>query len=149
MNIQTTIREWIRKRTDEEYIDLYGIQIAITGEEADVTPPFVGIYETGASIVETSGVTMYGVTDFEIAVELHTVPADEQNEGTPTPIEQGLREDLYDILGDRDFLSFGSGRNGWSLFDIRTASPITESGDGQRITRFQLLITACPFQPIT
>lgn len=144
MNIQETIRQWIEKRTDEEYIDLYGIQIAITGEEADVTPPFVGIYETGASIVETGGVTMYGVTDFEIAVELHTVPADEQNEGTTTAIDQGLREDLYDILGDRALIEWGSSRNGWYLFDIRTASPTTESADGQRITRFQLIVTASP-----
>lgn len=149
MNIQTTIREWIRKRTDEEYIDLYGIQIAITGEEADVTPPFVGIYETGASVVEAGGLIMFGVTDFEIAVELHTVPADGQNEGTPTAIEQGLRDNLYNILGDQDLLAFGDDRNGSHLFDIRTASPITESGDGQRITRYQLLIRACPFQPIT
>lgn len=148
MNIQTTIREWIRKRTDEEYIDIYGIQIAITGEEADVTPPFIGIYETGASVVEAGGLIMFGVTDFEIAVELHTVPADEQNEGTPTAIEQGLRDDLYNILGDQDLLAFGDDRNGSHLFDIRTASPITESGDGQRITRFQLLIRACPSQLI-
>lgn len=144
MNIQETIRQWIQKRIDEDYEDLAGIQIAITGEESDVTPPFIGIYETSAAMHETGGVTMYGVSDFEIVVEMHTVPASEEEEGTPTEAEQGWRQDLYNILGDRDLIEWGSDRNGWHLFDIRTASPITESGDGQRITRFQLMVTASP-----
>jgi len=144
MNIQQSIRQWITKRIGEQYSDLEDVQIAITGEEADVTPPFIGIYETSASVHETGGVTMYGVTDFEIAVELHTVPADEDNEGTPIATEQGWRRNLYDIVADRDLITWGSDRNGWRLFDIRTASPITESGEGQRITRLELMVTACP-----
>lgn len=144
MNIQESLRQWIEKRVGEDYPDLDGIQIAITGEESDVTPPFIGIYETSSAIYETAGVTMYGVSDFEIAVELHTVPADENNEGTEIATEQGWRRNLYDILGDRDAIAWATDRNGWRVFDIRLASPITESGEGQRITRFELMVTACP-----
>lgn len=144
MNIQTSIRKWIEKRIGEQYSDLDGVQIAITGEEADVTPPFIGIYETSSTIHETGGVVMYGVSDFEIAVELHTVPADDDNEGTPIATEQAWRRDLYNIIGDRDMIEWASERNGWRLFDIRTASPFTESGDGQRITRSELTVVACP-----
>lgn len=144
MNIQETIRQWINKRISEQYNDLDGIQIAITGEESDVFPPFIGIYETSSTIHEQAGVVMYGVSDFEIAVELHTVPADEENEGTLITTEQAWRRNLYDIIGDRDLIEWGTDRNGWRLFDIRTASPITESGEGQRITRTELTVIACP-----
>ena len=143
-NIQETIRDWIEKRVSEDYSGLASIQLATTGEQSDVTPAFIGIFETGATVHESGGVTMYGVTDFEIAVELHTVPADESNEGTPIATEQEWRRNLYDILADRDLITWGSDRNGWRLFDIRTAAPITESGEGQRITRYELLVVACP-----
>lgn len=144
MNIQETFRQWIEKRIGEDYPDLDGVQIAITGEEADVTPPFIGIYETGSAVHESGGVTMYGVTDFEIAVELHTVPADEENEGTEIETEQGWRRNIYDIMADRDLITWGNDRNGWRLFDIRTAYPITESGEGKRISRMELTVVACP-----
>lgn len=134
----------MEKRIEEDYNDLDGIQIAIAGEEADVLPPFIGVYETGSGIHETGGVTMYGVTDFEIAVELHTVPASEENEGTPISTEQGWRGDLNNILADRAMIDWITERNNWRIFDIRTVSPITESGDGQRITRFELIVVACP-----
>lgn len=144
MNIQKSIRQWIQKRIEEQYIDLDGIQIAITGEEDDVTPPFIGIYETGESVHETGNVTMYGVTEYEISVELHTVPTDENNEGTPIATEHGWRQNLYDILGDRDMIAWATDRNGSRVFDIRLPSGITESDDGQRITRFEMTVIACP-----
>jgi len=144
MNIQTSIKEWIEKRTEEEYTELEDITISTTGEINDITPPMINIYETGQGIHEVGGVTMYGVTDFEISVELVTVPATENDEGTPTVDDLEVRKALYNILGDRDGIEWMSERNGWRIFDIRLSSPITESNEGTRSTRFELQIVACP-----
>jgi len=45
------------------------------GDQADLAPPFIAIYETGSDEVEQAGVIMRGVSAFQIKVELHTVPA--------------------------------------------------------------------------
>ena len=144
MNIPESIREWIEKRIEEEYGDLDGIQLAITGEEADVTPPFIAIYETSSSQHEAGGVMMDGVTDFEIAVELQTVPTDANNAGTPNVIEEGFKNDIYNILADRSIIDYADNRNNARIFDIRTSSSVTEPGEGRRVTRWELTVIACP-----
>ena len=143
-NIQTSIKEWIEKRTEETYSELDGITISTTGEIDDITPPMINIFETGQGVHETGGVTMYGVTDYEIAVDLVTVPASADDEGTPTADDLTVRKALYNILGDRSGIDWMSERNGWRIFDIRLSSPITESNEGQRVTRLELQVVACP-----
>ena len=38
--------------------------------------------ETGVDLRETNGVIIPGVSDYQITCELHTVPADADNDGT-------------------------------------------------------------------
>jgi len=144
MNIQTSIKEWIEKRVEEEYAELEDFEISLTGEIEDVTPPCIRIFETGQSLHETGGVVMYGVTDFEMAVEMATVPAEAADEGTPTDDDLDARKALYNIIADRSGIDWMSERNGWRIFDIRLSSPITEPNEGRRVTRLELQIVACP-----
>ena len=47
-------------------------------------------------------------------------------------------------LGDTYAGEWMSGRNLWRIFDIRLASPITESAGGKRISRWSITVVAHP-----
>jgi len=143
MNLNESIADWIEHRIDN-YASLDGLTVMTMGQDDDITLPFVGIYETGSSVHETDGVVMYGVSDFTIAIDLQTVPAGSNQSGTPQATEQQMRRDLYSILGDRNAIDYINGRNHWSVFDIRQASPTTEADDERRISKWILTVIACP-----
>jgi len=143
MNITESISEWVAFRLPS-FASLDGMTVMTMGQDDDITLPFVGIYETGASIHETDGVNMFGVTDFTIAIDLQTVPAAADQSGTPQATEQQMRRDLYDILGDRDAIDWITERNDWRVFDIRQASPTTEADEERRISKWILTVVACP-----
>lgn len=143
MNLNESTRDWITHRM-VDFPRLAEIDILTGGEEGTESPPFIGIFETDSGIYEQGGVTMHGVTVFEITVELHTVPATEEEGGTAATDERILRDDLYNILGDRGAIEWMQELNGWRVFDIRLASPTTEPNEGRRISRFTMEITACP-----
>lgn len=146
MNINESIRDWITLQLPD-FPGLAGVDIVTMGETADLTPPFLGIMESSAEAYTQGDVTLYGVSTFEITCELHTVPADEDNGGTTTADEQQLRQDLYNILGDRAAIAGVDGLNDWMVFDIRLAAPTTEASDGRRISRWSLSIVAAPESP--
>ena len=114
------------------------------GDDGDLSPPFLGLMESGSSMHETAGVNMRGVTDYEVTVELHTIPTDEEEEGTEPETERTIRNAIYGVLGDQSAIAWMEDRNGWRVFDIRIAAPTTEAGDGRRISRWNLTIVACP-----
>ena len=143
MNINESIRDWINHRR-KDFPQLSAIQLATSGEESDVAPPFLGIFETGSQMHEQGGVTMYGVSVIEVTCELHTVPVGDEEGGTEAVTEREWRKQFYDILGDRAAIKWICDRNEWRVFDIRLSAPTTESEEGQRITRFILSVTACP-----
>ena len=143
MNINESLRDWIASK-QSNFPTLTGVDLLTMGETADKEPPFLGIYETGADQHEAGGVTMRGVSDFQITCELHTVPASDIEEGTSPEDERLMRRDLYDIIGDEAAIAWMEGRNGWRVFDIRMASPTTEAGEGRRISRWVLSVIACP-----
>jgi hypothetical protein len=114
------------------------------GETGDLAPPFLGIMENGSDTHETNGVIIPGVSDYQITCELHTVPADTDQSGTPTADALIIRRDLYEIIGDRAAIDWMTERNEWRVFDIRVAGPISEASDGELITRWNTQIVACP-----
>jgi hypothetical protein len=95
-------------------------------------------------MVEQNGVVLYGVTEFELTCELHTVPVDDNEGGTDAETERQYRRDFYDIVGDRMAINWMSGRNSWTIFDIRLSSPTTEPNEGRRISRFTITVIASP-----
>jgi len=143
MNLNESIREWVNLKSPE-FSSLSPVTVVTMGEHEDLTPPFLAIYETGATTTEQGGVILHGVSAYEIAVELHTVPVDEDQSGTPTDTERTMRRDLFNILGNRDCISYLHGRNGFAVFDIRAGNPTTEPNEGRRITRFGLTVIAAP-----
>ena len=140
-NINESLRDWITYNV-QIGDPLEGVDVITMGEIADREPQFIAIYETAADLYEQGAVTMYGVTNFELTVELHTVPASADDDGTATDIEQGQRTRLYDILGNRDAIDYMNGKEGWQVFDIRTGSPLTSAEDGRRISRSTLMVVA-------
>lgn len=144
MNINESIGDWVSHRMPD-FESLTGMQILTMGEIEDVSPPVLKIEETDASEVETAGVIMRGVSQFEITCELHTVPAETDEGGTPTNTDREMRRDLYDILGDTDGMQrFCEGRNGWRLFDIRLPSPTSSAEEGRRVSTWRMTVIACP-----
>lgn len=140
MNINESLRDWIESQI-EETSPLADIQIITMGETDDITPPFLGITEVSS---EETNDLVPGVSTFQITCELHTVPADESNGGTTPETEREFRRDLYDIIGDEAAIPWMDLKNGWRVFDIRLASPITEASEGRRVSRWNLQIVACP-----
>lgn len=143
MTVLQSLTEWIDTQTDD-YTILDDLQVVQMGETSDLSPPFLGLMESGAATVEDNGVIMHGVTAYEITAELHTVPAESAESGTTFDDERDRRSVIYDILADRAAIDSISERNFWRVFDIRTAGPTTESEDGRRITRWQITVIACP-----
>ena len=143
MNINESIRDWITSKLSE-FPEIASIQLSTGGEESSVTTPFFAIYESSAEPYEQSGVSMYGVTVYEINAELHTVAESEEEGATPATTEREWRDAFYNILGDRDAIAWMEGHNGWRVFDIRLAAPTTEPNEGQRLSRIVMTVTACP-----
>ena len=143
MTTLESLVEWIERKVPEHPI-LDGLQIIQMGEETVQSPPFLGIVEQGSQTVEQAGVIMHGVSEYDISAQLYTVPASESEQGTPFEDEREMRQAIYDILADRSAIDWITERNFVRVFDIRTTAPITEAEDGQRVTRWQLTIIACP-----
>ena len=143
MNINESIAEWINHKKPQ-FPTLDSVSVVTMGETGDLSPPFVGIAESGSSVFEQGDLVMYGVSTYEVVIELHTVPASEEYEGTPADDERLMRTDLYDIIGNRDAIEWVSGRNFWTVFDIRAAAPITEAQEGRRVSRWNLSVVAAP-----
>lgn len=143
MNLNESFRDWINFNL-KDYPSLRDINLVTMGETEDLNPPFFAIYETSSSMVEQNGVVLYGVTEFELTCELHTVPVEDNEGGTDAETERQYRRDFYDIVGDRMAINWMSGRNSWTIFDIRLSSPTTEPNEGRRISRFTITVIASP-----
>lgn len=143
MTFLQSLTEWIAAESDD-VVELDGVDVVQMGQAGDLEPPFIGLIESGASLVESNGVVMHGVTQYDITAELHTIPAEADEQGTTFDEEREMRVALYDILADRDSIDATSEENGFRVFDIRATGPTTESEDGRRITRFQITAIVCP-----
>ena len=137
------IRDWIEENISSG-MALEGVEVVVTAETADLEPPFIAVYETSADPHESNSVVMYGVTDYEITVELQTVPLDASEGGTGTSDEKSMRSALYDIIANRAAIDWINDREGWRVFDIRLPSPLTESDNDRRVSRSPMEVTACP-----
>jgi hypothetical protein len=100
--------------------------------------------ESGSALVEQGDVILHGVSAYEVTAELHTVPADENESGTPAADERQMRFDLYDIFANREAIAYLTGENSWTIFDIRAVAPTTEAQDGRRVSRFTITVIASP-----
>jgi hypothetical protein len=134
-----SIRELLQSQATD---NMRGLQILIVGEKDEIIPPMIGISIGGSDLRVTNGVTMYGVYDFDIAVELFTVPQDDDQDGTPTEAEQAIANDIHSILADRCNIDWVTMRNGWEVLDIFATSPITEAEEGRRKTSISLAVVA-------
>lgn len=143
MNILQSLRDWVTHQ-QENFTSLADLSVVIMGEDGDLSPPFLGLIESGSALVEQGEVVLHGVSAYEVTAELHTVPADEDNAGTPAEDERQMRFDLYDILANRDAIDWLNISNEWIIFDIRAAAPTTEAQDGRRVSRIMLTVIAAP-----
>jgi len=143
MNILQSISEWVAYK-QPLFPSLATVSVVIMGDESDLAPPFLGLVESGSAPVEQNDVILHGVSAYEVTAELHTVPASEDEEGTPAADERQMRFDLYDILANRAAIGWVSGQNKWDVFDIRAAAPTTEAQDGRRVSRFMITVIASP-----
>jgi hypothetical protein len=143
MNILQSLSDWIALKK-LLFPSLTDVSVVIMGDESDLSPPFIGLVESGSAPVEQNEVIMHGVTAYEVTAELHTVPASEDEEGTPAATERQMRFDLYDIIANRAAINFMNGENQWTIFDIRAAGPTTEAQDGRRVSRIMITVIASP-----
>jgi hypothetical protein len=143
MNILQSLSDWITAKKPL-FPSLSGVSVVLMGDESDLSPPFLGLVESGSAPVEQNDVIMHGVSAYEVTAELHTVPASEDEEGTPAADERQMRFDLYDIIANRDAIPWITGENQWTIFDIRAAAPTTEAQDGRRVSRFMITVIASP-----
>lgn len=143
MTILESLRDWIDFQKSKQPA-IADVPVVVMGETGDLSPPFLGMSEKSDTPVEQNGVVMYGVSAFEVEVNLVTVPADEDNGGTTHADAMAMRQDFYDIIGDRDSIEFVTERNYWRVFDIRASGGMTEAEDGTRVTTWTLTVIACP-----
>ena len=142
-NLKQTIADWIANEA-VTYPDLDGIPVVRNGEISDMEFPLIAIVDTGSEQIEQDGVIMRGVMNVSVNVELHSVPADEAQEGTSEEDHGDIEADLYNILGDSSVIAWGDNRNDLRLFDFRAAAPTIEARDGRRVSVFQLTCVCCP-----
>lgn len=143
MNINESIKDWIEFNL-ASFPSLEGVQILTMGDTDEVDPPAITIMESGVAQYMEGELIMRGVGTYSVTVELHTIPAEEEEGGTTKDDAQQMRFDLYEILGNHDAVDWVSGRNYWTIFDIRATPPNTEAEEGRLVSRFELEIVACP-----
>lgn len=143
MTILHSLSDWLafKQATTPSIANLPVVKM---GDDGDLSPPFLGLMESGSALIEQNGVTMYGWTAYEITAELHSVPAPQDEGGTPETDERIMRDALDGIIRNRDAIPWMDGRNDFQVVDIRSAGPTTEAGDGIRITRWNLTIISAP-----
>lgn len=138
----SALKQWIEHQ-QAAFASLEGLEVITSGSAEALDPPFIGITTPAVDTYEQDGVTLYGVNTYQINVELHTLPLDLEDGGTPTASEYTMQQDLFDILGDRDGIAWMNG-HGWTVFDIRAALATTEAQDGRRVSRWNLTAVAAP-----
>lgn len=143
MNINESLKQWIEENQGT-FDSLDGVDVLAMGDTGDISPPCITITESGVAQYVEGGLTMYGVATYTITVELHTVPAEVSEDGTPKATAQKMRFDLYDILGNRDAIDYINGLNFWTVFDIRATAPNTEAEEGRMISRYELEVVCAP-----
>jgi len=143
MNINESLKQWIEENQGT-FDSLDGVDVLTMGDTGDISPPCITIMESGVAQYVEGETTMYGVSTYTVTVELHTIPADEDNGGTTQEDAQQMRFDLFDILGNRDAIDYVNGLNFWTIFDIRATSPNTEAEEGRMVSRYELEIVCAP-----
>lgn len=143
MNINETLRLWIEDQK-ESYESLIDLPVLTGGGDTDIEPPCIIITTTGSAERQDSGVVMYGVSDFTISIELHTLPVLDEDGGTSPYDDRQAARDLYEIIADRNAIDALSDAAFWRIFDIRTEGFNTEPSDGRRVTTYPITVTACP-----
>lgn len=145
--IKQSIRERIEEESQQSNPALRDIPVILSGESTNIIPPCIAVYETGSEQVETAGVIMRGVMEIGVNVELHTVPTDEDEDGTEAADHEAIAADLYRVMSDLSFLPWMQNRNRLICFDIRANSPILAATDGRRVSTVEMLFIAAPFTP--
>ena len=111
--------------------------VHISGTTAEISPPLIGISDTGSEIHEAGDTLMRGVYDIDLEVELATVPDETTKEEHAT-----LAHELWCILAS-ELPPHLTGTNDLTLFDFRADSGTLESDDGRRSTIFKCFAVAC------
>lgn len=141
-NVNASIRDWIQFK-GSDFESLGGVPILVNGDDETLEPPFIAIMETASNTWEQAGVMMHGVLQIGVSVMIQTLPVDD-DEGSSKAKHQEMASDLYQILSCRDEMMFYTAeRNGVSVLDIRSTSPLTNTADGRRITTFEMTVVAC------
>jgi hypothetical protein len=128
------------KRNLAAYISSHmtaGVAVHISGTAEEITPPLVGITDTGSEIHEAGETLMRGVYDIELDIELVTVPDETTNDS-----HAAMSSTLWNIIAD-DMVMHLTGPNGLTLFDFRAGTGTLETDDGRRATRFECFAVAC------
>lgn len=142
-NVKESLRTLIQSETPN-HAALADIPIVLNGEITDADFPLIAIIDQGAGLVEQEGVIMRGVDALTITAEIHSVPEEEDQEGTPLETHRAIVTALYQILADSRAIQFCDGLNDTAVFDIRTSSPTIEAREGRRVSSIQMTVIACP-----
>lgn len=141
MTILQSLKDWIENK-QSEFTSLTGVSIVLMGDDDDLSPPFLGLMESGSELHETEGFIFPDTIDYQVTAELHTIPASESEGGTPADDAREMRRDAYEILKDCDALAYMDELNDWKIFDIRVSGPTSDASDGRLITRWNLTTIA-------
>lgn len=108
--------------TDDEHV---GLQIVVSHEAPEEHP------------------ILKGVLTIPMMVEIGSVPGEEADTATPQADHQEVAGDLYDIIADRDGITFCDAYQNLRCFDILGTAPATSGDDGRRVTAFGFTMVAC------
>ena len=111
--------------------------VYLSGTEAEIVLPLVGITDTGTEIHEAGDTLMRGVYDIDLDIEVATVPDETTNSE-----HSALADEVWRIIAS-DLPPHLTGPNDITLFDFRADSGTVETDDGRRTTRFKCFAVAC------
>jgi hypothetical protein len=140
--VKQAVKSWIddQKRS---YPLLEDVPVVMNGEQEDVVMPIIVVIDGSSNVVEQNGVRLHGVMEVGLTVELHTVPEETTQSGTPYADAVTMESGLFEILGNRKSLDFLNASNNLQVFDNLTSSGIISVRDERRITSYDIVITAC------
>lgn len=123
---------------------LSGIPVYLNGDTQTPTFPLIVFVDDNTAQIEQDGVIMRGVDSITMHAEIQSIPVDEDQSGSTMETHRAIAKAVYQVLADQRAVSFCSGLNGTTIFDIRASSPTMQEPDGRRVSTIQLTVIACP-----
>lgn len=138
--ILEAIQSLITDASPVTYDELNGIPVYISQEDDERAYPCILVADQGAEEHEV----LRGMLDpLVVETSLHTIPNDDEDDGTTQEQHRAISVQLYDLLADVTAIDTLNAADGVKVFDIRTDDQRNGREEGRNTSTISQEIVCC------